>query len=69
MSTVDLSGARWRKSSRSGHEGGECVEVAELAAGVAVRDSKDPDGPMLVFGVDEWRAFTQAVKGCEHDLG
>ncbi|GAA4099469.1 DUF397 domain-containing protein [Actinomadura miaoliensis] len=69
MSTMDLSNARWRKSTRSSHEGGECVEVADLAAGVAVRDSKNPDGPRLTFAADEWRAFTRAVKGSEYDLG
>ncbi|WP_141580296.1 DUF397 domain-containing protein [Actinomadura sp. WMMA1423] len=38
----------WRKSSRSGSSGGNCVELAGLAAGVAIRDSKDPNGPALL---------------------
>ncbi|TDD33989.1 DUF397 domain-containing protein [Actinomadura sp. KC06] len=38
----------WRKSSRSGSSGGQCVEVASMGSKVAVRDSKDPDGPVLV---------------------
>ncbi|TMQ90719.1 DUF397 domain-containing protein [Actinomadura soli] len=38
----------WRKSSRSGSSGGDCVELASMDSKVAVRDSKDPDGPLLV---------------------
>lgn len=54
---VDLSGARWFKSSRSG-SGRECVEVAHLDEGfVGVRDSKNPNGPALVFTPSEWDAF------------
>lgn len=48
MSTVDLSGARWRKSSRSnGEAGSNCVEVAFVGQAVALRDSKHPGGPVL----------------------
>ncbi|MEU5672262.1 DUF397 domain-containing protein [Micromonospora sp. NPDC047753] len=55
---MDLPGARWRKSSRSGPDGGNCVEVAGNLPGlVGVRDSKDPTGPVLVFAPDTWRAF------------
>ncbi|MFG2249846.1 DUF397 domain-containing protein [Spirillospora sp. NPDC048823] len=47
---MDLSNATWRKSSRSGENGGDCVELADVAgAVVAVRDSKDPDGPVLLL--------------------
>ncbi|AVH24324.1 DUF397 domain-containing protein [Nocardia cyriacigeorgica] len=53
---VDLSGARWFKSTRSGN-GGECVEVAHLTAHVAVRDSKNPTGPALIFTPSTWDAF------------
>ncbi|MEU1754266.1 DUF397 domain-containing protein [Micromonospora matsumotoense] len=61
---MDLSGARWRKSSRSNGQGGACVEVADNLAGVvAVRDSKDPDGPVLAFGPCAWRAFVAQVGG------
>src|SRR5947209_79221 len=100
---MDLTGARWRKSSYSGTNGGDCVEVAEvwrkssysggnggdcveiaevwcksshsgthggncvevartLPAAVAVRDSKDPDGPKLIFTPADWAAFTQALR-------
>lgn len=55
--------AAWRKSSRSGPNGGECVEVGlQLPGGIAVRDSKDPDGPVLAFAPDAWRTFTTALK-------
>ena len=48
----------WRKASHSGGNGGECVEVGTVAAAqVAVRDSKDPDGPALTFTAPRWREF------------
>jgi hypothetical protein len=66
---MDLTGARWRKSSYSGTTGGNCVEVSQnLPGAVAVRDSKDPDGPKLAFGPDEWLAFTAGVKAGDFDL-
>lgn len=69
MSISDRVDVRWRKSSHSGPQGGECVEVAALAPVVAVRDSKDPGGPRLSFGVGEWRVFARRVKAREFDLG
>jgi hypothetical protein len=66
---MDLTGATWRKASRSGNNGGNCVEVARNLPGiVAVRDSKDPHGPKLVFTPDEWRVFTAGVTAGEFDL-
>ncbi|WP_231336343.1 DUF397 domain-containing protein [Actinomadura graeca] len=62
------SAEAWRKASRSGHEGGQCVEVAEVGPVVAVRDSKDPDGPKLAFGAADWRAFTRRVRASAYDL-
>jgi Domain of unknown function (DUF397) len=60
---VDLTGATWRKSTYSNGSGGNCVEVTELPEGShALRDSKNPDGPTLIFTPDEWRAFTEGVK-------
>ncbi|RDI48218.1 DUF397 domain-containing protein [Nocardia mexicana] len=57
----ELVGAHWFKSSRSG-AGKECVEVAFLAGGrVGVRDSKNPGGPALIFGPDEWTGFVEGV--------
>jgi Domain of unknown function (DUF397) len=59
---VDLSRAVWRKSARS-NNGGACVEVARNLPGVvAVRDSKDPDGPVLIFTPSEWDAFVGGVR-------
>ncbi|MGC4787856.1 DUF397 domain-containing protein [Micromonospora sp. DT178] len=57
-----LAGARWRKSSRSGDEGA-CVEMALVPGTVAVRDSKDPSGPALLFPPAAWAAFVGAPPG------
>ncbi|MGW4292611.1 DUF397 domain-containing protein [Micromonospora chersina] len=60
---MDLTGARWRKSTRSGSNGGACVEVAgNLPGVVGVRDSKDPAGPVLTFTPETWRAFVTFAK-------
>ncbi len=57
-----LDDVTWRKSSYSGSNGGACVEVAVLPDhSLAVRDSKDPDGPKLTFTRTEWRTFTTAL--------
>lgn len=66
MSVIDPSRATWRKSSRSG-AGGNCVEWADLGGAVAVRDSKNPTGPVLVFTPGEWAAFVEGVKHGEAD--
>jgi hypothetical protein len=67
---MDLSSAAWRKSSYSGGNGGGCVEVAALPDDRRlVRDSKDREGPVLVFASAEWRAFTAGVRGGEFDFG
>ncbi|GAB3812011.1 DUF397 domain-containing protein [Micromonospora zhanjiangensis] len=59
---ADLTRARWRKSTRSGGNGGECVEVADNLGGVVgVRDSKDPDGPVLAFAPTAWSRFVGGV--------
>ena len=53
---------QWIKSSYSAGRG-DCVEVAALPDGArAVRDSKDPAGPVLSFGPDAWQAFTASLK-------
>jgi hypothetical protein len=67
MTTFDFSAARWCKSSRSDHSG-ECVEVASVASVVAVRDSKDPDGPKLIVDDAQWRAFTRQVRRGAYDM-
>lgn len=59
---MDLTGAKWIKSTRSSGNGGNCVEVARNLPGVvAVRDSKDQAGPTLAFGPAAWRAFVADV--------
>ncbi|MFE7531799.1 DUF397 domain-containing protein [Kitasatospora sp. NPDC057542] len=65
---VDLTEASWRKSSYSGANGGQCIEVADGFAGVMpVRDSKDPSGPALLFPAPAWQAFVTAVRTGEFD--
>ncbi|MGW0588823.1 DUF397 domain-containing protein [Streptosporangium sp. NPDC002607] len=64
----DLSRAVWKKSSLSGGSGGNCVEVAgNLPGAVAIRDSKHPAGPALVFAPGEWHTFLTAVKSGHFD--
>lgn len=59
---MNLASAEWRTSSHSGGNGGNCVEVARnLPGAVAVRDSKDRGGPVLVFPASTWRAFIRAA--------
>jgi hypothetical protein len=57
----------WYKSSYTSGQG-NCVEVAPLPGGAAVRDSKDPAGPVLRFSADAWRAFIAGVRDGEFDL-
>ncbi|WP_372907148.1 DUF397 domain-containing protein [Saccharopolyspora indica] len=52
----------WRKSSRSGSSGGQCVEVAVQPAVIGVRDSKDPDGPVLVFSPGAFAQFLGTLR-------
>ncbi|GGV02226.1 hypothetical protein GCM10010182_19810 [Actinomadura cremea] len=58
---MDLSNAQWRKASRSLSNGGECVELARLPGTVAVRDSKDPEGPVLLLPRAALRKAVQAA--------
>jgi hypothetical protein len=67
---ADLTGAAWHKSTRSGGNGGDCVEVAANLPGiVALRDTKDPDGATLIFSRAEWNVFLEGVRAGEFDLG
>ncbi|MFC7550617.1 DUF397 domain-containing protein [Plantactinospora sp. GCM10030261] len=60
---MDVTGARWRTSTRSGNNGGACVEVADNLAGVVfVRDSKDRDGGTLSFRPAQWQTFVNLAK-------
>lgn len=60
---------KWRKSSRSSANGGNCVEVANLdaAGAVGVRDSKSPHSGHLTFNRDVWATFAGAVKAGKYD--
>ncbi len=66
MHQPDLSRATWRKSSYSNGTGGSCVEITTLPGhdghAIAVRDSKDPDGPVLTFTPAQWRHLTVRIK-------
>jgi hypothetical protein len=69
MSASDLSAVAWRKSSRSnGNGGNNCVEVAFLDSAVAVRDSKNPGGPAVLFSAPQWGSFVAGAKGGRFDL-
>ncbi len=65
MTDVDLTTARWAKSSYS-QQGGNCIEVAPgFHAVMPVRDSKDPEGPVLTFPADAFAKFVSAVRAGE----
>ncbi|MEU9561614.1 DUF397 domain-containing protein [Streptomyces sp. NPDC048161] len=60
---LDLSAATWRKSSHSNGDGGNCLEVADSHQDlVPVRDSKCPEGPVLVLPASAWTPFVESVK-------
>ncbi|MFG2090592.1 MULTISPECIES: DUF397 domain-containing protein [unclassified Spirillospora] len=67
MSTPDLSSRDWRKSTYSDSEGDNCVEVAGVASVVAVRDSKDPEGPKLAFGRAAFGALARDIRAGRYD--
>lgn len=59
---IDLNSVAWRKSSYSNGQGADCVEVADNLPGITpVRDSKNPDGPALVFPTHAWAAFINSL--------
>jgi uncharacterized protein DUF397 len=65
---VDLTQAQWFKSTRSGPNSDNCVEVAFIDEAIVVRDSMNQDGPVLIFTADEWDAFVGGAKDGEFDL-
>lgn len=64
---TSLTRALWRKSTYSGGNG-SCVEIADLGTAAAVRDSKDRNGPKLIFPANEWRSFLDGIKAGSHSL-
>lgn len=62
MTSPDLSRLAWRKSSRSEDNGGQCIEIATLAQGAAIRDSKNPSGGTLRVPAAGWKAFRRTTK-------
>jgi hypothetical protein len=60
-STQSVTQLAWRKAKRSVGNGA-CVEVAPAGTGFAMRDSKDPDGPILTYGAEAWREFVNSAK-------
>lgn len=65
---VDLDGAVWRKSTRSGPWTDNCVEVAFVDGVIAVRNSRSPSGEVLIFTGGEWDAFVGGAKDGEFDI-
>ena len=70
MDTIDksMTTSEWRTSSYSTGADSTCVEVSMHATGVAVRDSKNPTGPVLMFTKQEWRVFLLGVRSNEFDV-
>ncbi|GAA2420554.1 hypothetical protein GCM10010191_34760 [Actinomadura vinacea] len=67
MASHETTPAIWRKSSRSGSTGGECVEVARIGVVNAVRDSKDPEGGVLAVGGQVWAGLLAEIKRGAYD--
>ncbi|MGW5355188.1 DUF397 domain-containing protein [Streptomyces sp. NPDC004031] len=59
----DRRRGEWHKSSYSNGGGGNCVEVSCAPEAVRVRDSKDPEGPVLTFSPTHWREFVRTLRG------
>jgi hypothetical protein len=65
---LDLGNAQWIKSTRSGPDSDNRVEVAFVDEAIAVRDAANPTGPALIFTAAEWDAFVSGAKDGEFDL-
>jgi uncharacterized protein DUF397 len=66
LTEAERAGLAWLKAQASTHNGA-CVEIAETAGRIAMRDSKDPDGPILVYTPAEFEAFLGGVRNGEFD--
>ena len=59
---MDLTSAKWRRSSYSGNNGGQCVEVADAAPVILVRDTKNRAGQTLAFTAEAWQRFAASLR-------
>lgn len=66
LSKEEREGLTWVKAQMSSHNG-QCVEIASTPGKIAMRDSKDPDGPILVYTNAEFRAFLEGARNGEFD--
>ena len=66
LSAPERQGLDWLKA-RSSTANGQCVEIASAAGNIAIRDSKDPDGPILMYTCGEFRAFLDGARNGEFD--
>jgi hypothetical protein len=66
LSQSERASLVWRKAALS-TANGQCVEIASAAGRVAIRDSKDPDGPILVYTQAEFSAFLEGARNGEFD--
>jgi hypothetical protein len=66
VSDAERAGLVWKKASASTSYG-QCVELASAAGGVAMRDSKDPDGPILLYARAEFKAFLDGARNGDFD--
>src|SRR5262249_20597974 len=66
LSDSERSNLAWRKAQRS-TANGQCVELASAVGNIAIRDSKDPDGPVLVYTSAEFSAFLEGARNGEFD--
>lgn len=66
LSEEERTGLAWLKAQSSSHNG-QCVEIASTVGKIAIRDSKDPDGPILVYTPAEFKAFLDGARNGEFD--
>jgi uncharacterized protein DUF397 len=66
LSETERAALAWVKAQSSSHNG-QCIEIAETAGRIAIRDSKDPDGPILIYTPGEFGAFLNGARNGEFD--
>lgn len=67
LKAADVANLTWRKSTKSGPVSDNCVEIAPIAGGVVVRNSKSPEGPFVGYTTAELKAFIEGAKDGEFD--